>query len=211
MMSKKNGKPNDVKQRIFDEAIRLFGENGYEGTSIQSISEAVGIRKPSLLYHFKSKKELREAVIVRLISVWAEELPRLLTNARNGHDRFSSTITSLVEFFNQDRNRARLAIREMMDRPEEIQAVVQERLSPWTSMLVEYIQLGQDSGVIKADVEPQAYLAQVMMMVIETVAIGDVVGSMLGVVDDANDPMIEELVRISRVALFTKKPKKKKP
>ncbi|MCP4680616.1 MAG: TetR/AcrR family transcriptional regulator [Deltaproteobacteria bacterium] len=208
MMSKKNSKPGDVKQRIFDEAIRLFGESGYEGTSIQAISEAVGIRKPSLLYHFSSKDELREAVIVKLIAAWAEELPRLLTNAKSGHDRFSSTITSVVEFFLEDRNRARLAIREMMDRPTEIQAVVRERLSPWTKMLVEYILMGQGSGVIKAEVEPQAYLTQVMMMIIGTVAVGGVAGSMLGADNETIEPMIKELVRIAREALFVDKSKK---
>ena len=98
-MSPKNNQPSNVKQKIFEEAIRFFGENGFEGTSIQTIADAVGIRKPSLLYHFRSKEELREAVIEDLITDWTAEMPRLLIEARSGHDRFSSTITALVEFF----------------------------------------------------------------------------------------------------------------
>jgi TetR/AcrR family transcriptional regulator len=208
-MPKKIAKPSDAKHRIFEEAIRLFGEKGYEGTSIQSISEAVGIKKPSLLYHFSSKEELREAVILKLIAIWVEELPRILTNAKSGHDRFSSTMTSVVEFFLEDRNRACLAMREMMDRPEELQAIVRDRLSPWIKMLVDYIRMGQSSGIIKPDVNPQSYLTQVMMMVIGTVAVGGVAGQMLGAKNETIEPMINELVRIAREALFVNKTKKK--
>ncbi len=202
MPSRANNRPSDVKERIYKEAIRLFGESGFEGTSIQAIAEAVGIRKPSLLYHFSSKDELREAVISELINMWTAELPKLLTEARSGHDRFSSTITSLTEFFIKDRNRARLAIREMMDRPDQIRDLVRERIGSWTKMIVEYIRMGQDSGLIKPDVDPEAYITQVMMMVIGTVAVGGVAANMLGANDEDVETKIKELVRIARDALF---------
>jgi AcrR family transcriptional regulator len=192
-----------VKQRIFDAAIRLFGSNGFEGTSIQSIADAVGIRKPSLLYHFGSKVELREAVIRELIARWTGALPEVLTSARGGHDRFSSIITSLVEFFSADPNRARLAIREMMDRPGETGTLVGEQLGPWNSMIVDYIRMGQDSGMIKPEIDPQAYITQVMMMVIGTVAFGDVAAVITGSKQANGKKRLEELVRIARVSLFT--------
>ncbi|WP_216364298.1 TetR/AcrR family transcriptional regulator [Subtercola boreus] len=44
-----------TKGQILLHAARLFGQRGYHGTSTRDIAESVGIRQPSLFYHFGSK------------------------------------------------------------------------------------------------------------------------------------------------------------
>jgi AcrR family transcriptional regulator len=51
----------DVRTRILVEAVRLFAERGYAGTSLQSIADAAGITKPTLVYHYGNKDGLRGA------------------------------------------------------------------------------------------------------------------------------------------------------
>jgi AcrR family transcriptional regulator len=46
------------RREIVRRAAILFDEQGYHQTSMENIAEAVGIRKPSLYYYFKSKDEL---------------------------------------------------------------------------------------------------------------------------------------------------------
>ncbi len=208
--ARKNKNSSNIRERILEEAIRLFGENGFEGTSIQTIADAVGIRKPSLLYHFSSKDVLRQEVIRDLVAVWTDELPKLLTKDESGYDRFSSTITSFVEFFLKDRNRARLIIREMLDRPDEISVFASEHFGPWTKMMVDYIEMGKESGSIKEDVNPEKYITQVVMMVIGTVAVGGVAANILGTNNESMEPKIKELVRIAQNTLFVKRDKTKK-
>jgi len=204
MASGTSSGPNDVKRRIIEEAIRLFGANGFDGTSIQTIADAVGIRKPSLLHHFASKEALREQVIETLLVHWRNELPKLLTAEISGFDRFSSALTAVVEFFLADTNRARLTLREMLDRPETIHSLMTEHLSPLTTVLTDYIRMGQESGTIKRDVHPESYIIQVMVMVVGTVAVGDVVAALVHPGGgDSLEPKVSELVRICRDALFT--------
>ena len=52
-----------TKDRILDEALTLFSENGYDGTSVERIAEKVGIKAPSLYKHFKSKEDILNAII----------------------------------------------------------------------------------------------------------------------------------------------------
>lgn len=53
----------DTKERLIKAALELFSENGYEGTSVDQIAKAVGIKTPSIYAHFKGKEELLGAVI----------------------------------------------------------------------------------------------------------------------------------------------------
>lgn len=190
----------DAKARILAAATRLFGANGFEATSIQAIAEEVGVRKQSVLYHFPSKEHLRRAVIEASLTHWRNELPRLLAGI-GGHDRFTAVITALLTFFREDTNRARLTLREMLDRPEFLQAQMREHLSPLVRLLADYIRMGQASGLLRAEVRPESYLVQVLMMVVSTVAIGDVASALTGE-DRKTDA--SELVRIAREALFAK-------
>lgn len=50
---------------ILDAAERLFAEKGFDCTSISDIQAAVGISRGTLYYHFKSKEEILNALIVR--------------------------------------------------------------------------------------------------------------------------------------------------
>ena len=52
-----------TKERISDEALTLFSENGYDGTSVEQIAEKVGIKAPSLYKHFKGKEDILNALI----------------------------------------------------------------------------------------------------------------------------------------------------
>ena len=53
-----------TKDKILDEALTLFSENGYDGTSVEQIAEKVGIKAPSLYKHFKGKEDILNAIIV---------------------------------------------------------------------------------------------------------------------------------------------------
>ncbi len=49
-----------TKERIFDVALGLFAQKGFDAVSMREIAEAVGIKKASLYSHFSSKDDLLE-------------------------------------------------------------------------------------------------------------------------------------------------------
>lgn len=55
------------KTEIIDTAEALFITKGYARTTIMDILSAVGIAKGTFYYHFKSKEEVMDAVIMRII------------------------------------------------------------------------------------------------------------------------------------------------
>lgn len=68
-----------TRQQIVEAADRLFYECGYEATAFADIAGAVGISRGNFYYHFKSKDEILDAVIIRriettraLLAAWDE-------------------------------------------------------------------------------------------------------------------------------------------
>lgn len=64
---------NKTKRKIFETAMKLFAEKGYEGTSVEEITATVGVAKGTLYYHFSSKEEIYNFLI--------EEGMKLLLNS----------------------------------------------------------------------------------------------------------------------------------
>lgn len=54
---------NKTKRKIFETAMKLFAEKGYEATSVEEITATVGVAKGTLYYHFSSKEEIYNFLI----------------------------------------------------------------------------------------------------------------------------------------------------
>ena len=215
-----NGRPvsrMDSASNICETATRLFAQQGYDRTSIQSIAQAVGMTKQSLLYHYGSKEILRTAVLGKLFNHWRETLPQLLEAVTSGQERFDLLIEELVSFFRQDPDRARLIARELMDRPDEMRRLMAENLRPWLLLVAQYIRNGQQAGILRADIDPESYVLHVITLVISAIAnmpiFADILpashglpslsgGAATGGSSNAGSRHLQELVRLVRSGLF---------
>lgn len=57
-----------TRDRLVAAGRELFGERGYDGTSIEAILEAAGVARGALYHHFATKEALFDAVLERLIA-----------------------------------------------------------------------------------------------------------------------------------------------
>jgi len=57
---------------ILESALELFAEDGYNGTSMQSIAKKAGVSKGNLYNYFEGKEQLLEAVLMNGINQLAE-------------------------------------------------------------------------------------------------------------------------------------------
>src|SRR5688572_31055506 len=130
---------SDIPARILEEATRLFAIHGFAGASLDDIANAAGIRKPSLLYHFVSKEDLRRCVLERLLGHWSEVIPSILRAANSGAEQFEAIAGLTLAFFEEDPNRARLLLRELLDRPQEMAPLIELQVRPWAGIMSDYI------------------------------------------------------------------------
>lgn len=195
----------DVRAAIVAEATRLFAARGFDGTALQDIADAVGVSKPAVLHHYPSKEHVRAAVLEGIVAHWNDTLPRLLLAATASQDRFDAVFGELHRFFAADPDRARLVLREVLDRPAELKKVLRGVVRPWLSAIAEYIRAGQASGRHFADADAEAYVVHWLGFVIAAVASAPITSAVLEGAE-ARARYDKELVRIARASLFTPQP-----
>jgi TetR/AcrR family transcriptional regulator len=195
----------DVRTHILKVATRRFARQGFDSTSLQEIADEVGVKKPSLLHHFPSKNELLRGVLDVLFEHWTEVLPRLLEAVTSGRARFFEAITAeLITFFSDDPDRARLVVRELLDRPVQMQGRLAQTLTPWVTLIADYIRKSQATGQVAEGVDPEVYILHVVTLTVSAIAAMPVVGQALsgGTKEEIAERQLRELSRIARASLF---------
>lgn len=81
--------------RILDAALHSYGTKGYDATSLDQLAAELGVRKQTILYHFRSKPELLDAVIDRSSAELAQVLETALVGAGGGFDRIEAIVRSV--------------------------------------------------------------------------------------------------------------------
>jgi AcrR family transcriptional regulator len=196
----------DVRAKILQEATRLFAAHGVDSTSIQDIAGAVGVTKQSLLYYYPNKHALHRSVLENLLSRWSEIVPHLLRAAAR-EDRFDAILDATIEFFAADPDRARLLLREALDRPVEMRELLAMQAAPWLGLIAESIEKAQAHGSMRDDVDPAAYIVQVIHLVVGTFTTGPTLRPLLGgTAHHRRAPvearLVRELKRMARVAVI---------
>lgn len=57
-------------EKILQSATKMFAQVGFAGTRVQSIADDCGLPKANVLYYFKSKEALYQAVLNQILTLW---------------------------------------------------------------------------------------------------------------------------------------------
>lgn len=91
--------PEVRKNEILDIAEELFAVKGFDGTSTNEILEKAGIARGTLYYHFKSKEEILDGVINRMIDRMKEKAAGIVADKKVP---ILERLTAAVLAFNSD-------------------------------------------------------------------------------------------------------------
>ncbi|MDT6986069.1 TetR/AcrR family transcriptional regulator [Streptomyces lusitanus] len=114
----KQRRRGNTRQRIQDEALELFAEQGYEKTSLREIAERLDVTKAALYYHFKTKEEILVSIFEDLsrpiedLIAWGRRQPHSLETKQEIIRRYSAALMEAAPLFRfMQENQA--AIREL--------------------------------------------------------------------------------------------------
>jgi AcrR family transcriptional regulator len=89
----------DTKQKILDAAEELFGEHGYFATSLRHIISRASVNLAAIHYHFGSKQDLLDQVILRKAGPMNERRLKLLDQFEAEATPESPSLEKVLEAF----------------------------------------------------------------------------------------------------------------
>ncbi|MEM9176529.1 MAG: TetR/AcrR family transcriptional regulator [Myxococcota bacterium] len=103
---------DDRRDEVLRAAIDVFGESGFSGSRIDDVAQRVGIRRPSVLYHFPDKSALYRAALARVVE---EITQRVVATESLTEGRLDAIVETWVDFVVDHPWAARLMLRQMID------------------------------------------------------------------------------------------------
>jgi AcrR family transcriptional regulator len=110
-MATREPRRDETRQRILDIAKDLFGRDGFDGTSVKQVAAAAGLSDAALYYHFRSKREILQAI-------WNLPMGGGIEGVRpNGpfsQPRLDEIVDAVVDFYAGNDALLRLMAREIL-------------------------------------------------------------------------------------------------
>lgn len=108
-------KAERTRAAILEAAEALFAARGFEATRLEDVAERVGIRRASIVYYFRDKRELYDAVLLDVFSGLLAGVGAALEGGGALAARVEGAVSAWVEYVARRPSLPRLLLREVLD------------------------------------------------------------------------------------------------
>jgi TetR/AcrR family transcriptional regulator, cholesterol catabolism regulator len=150
-LTRRERKKEETRDRIFQAAMGLFKERGFEATTIEDIAERADVAKGTFFNYYPRKEAVLAYFIERRFLDIEESMPRLLAEKRPARETLVELFIYAGSAYGEDRELSRHVFVELMKRQFE---PVMEAAMRLDAQLAELVASGQRNGEMRGDIAP---------------------------------------------------------
>ena len=153
------------RRRLYEEALRQFGERGYDAVSVRDLAERLGVQPAALYAHAKSKRDLLYALVRIGYEVHRDWLREALLDAgREPVGQIRSMVRAHVLVHLRYRDLARVVARELRCLSPEEQEHLEEVRNQSYELFSAVVARGVKLGVFSVEVDVELAIAGITAM-----------------------------------------------
>lgn len=152
VLSRRERKKEQTRRRIFEAAIALFRDKGFEQTTVDEITERADVGRGTFFNYFPRKESVLAFLSEERLEVAEENGQQLLAEARPARDKLVEVYAFASAAYTEDRELSRYVFSEWMQRSF---VPTEEAGCRWEKLLRMIIEQGQRNGELRTDVEAE--------------------------------------------------------
>ena len=136
----------ETRELILQAAESEFAGRGYAGARLADIAEQVGITRAAVIYHFRDKEGLYDAVLEAAFTPLSERIQAALSEPGSSAKRIERVIAAWFTYASERPTLGRLFIREVAAAENELRPEVERLAAPMYAAFLDTIEKGQGDG-----------------------------------------------------------------
>ena len=156
-MNKNINNNNEVKERILKESIKAFLSRGFRGTTTKELTDAAGVAKGTLYWHFKGKDEILDGILEKFLKEFIGGIKEAVANCSGNFLAKYKTFFKFGSEFSRDNHELMLVFQTLLGEIAGTKSkaamkmkAIQNNYDHFVQMLLEE---GKKEGVIGNDVD----------------------------------------------------------
>jgi TetR/AcrR family transcriptional regulator len=141
-----------TKQKLFDAALRLVGERGAAGVTVDEIAAEAGVAKGTVYYNFGSKDGLVDALLRHGVELLAARL-RVAEDVDDTGSALEALVDGALGFFAEYPAFAQLLVSEMWRTPGQWHGTLSLLRDDIVAIVRQVVQRRADVGALPPDVQ----------------------------------------------------------
>lgn len=87
------------RERILEEAAKLFAHSGYDGSSVADLAAALGVSKAAIYHYFTTKQDIYDAIILAVLEGLTRHVGQALDQAASPAERLRAFMLGHARYF----------------------------------------------------------------------------------------------------------------
>lgn len=141
------------RERILDAALEVFSAHGFRGSTIDQIAGKTGMSKPNLLYYFRRKQDIYEAVLGHVLDIWLDPL-REIDSTGDPLTEIKGYIRRKIEMSRAYPRESRLFANEILQGAPRIRKLLEGELKRLVDDKADVLRAWMEDGKL-ASVDPR--------------------------------------------------------
>jgi len=137
-----------TRAAILEAAERIFAEKGFDRARLEDVAESVGIRRASIVYYFKDKRILYDAVLGGVFGDFRASLEAVLSRDATASELIESAIAAWVDYVGGRPTFAHILLREVAETGSERGPTVLPHIQPFAEVVRGFMQRHAGEPVI---------------------------------------------------------------
>ncbi|NMK47222.1 TetR/AcrR family transcriptional regulator [Achromobacter sp. Bel] len=87
------------RERILEEAAKLFAQSGYDGSSVSDLAAAIGVSKAAIYHYYTTKQDIYDAIILGVLSGLTQNVGQDVDRAEGAAARLRAFMVGHARYF----------------------------------------------------------------------------------------------------------------